>query len=418
MLFGAQATLDGFTAERLHLSTYQDGRISVENGSFQYWSQTENISSWLAEGYKIFDSNGLAVDANVNTLSAPSGEYYTIKKHAECYYEDYARTDTEHWVGCTCGATEGGVEPVKEAHTWEDGGCSVCYISHKHESFDENGYCSVCDYQMPIAVIDGKNVSFYGALDAALSKIPENATLKLLRDTGTIGESLDITKPMTLDLNGKRIEAVSSENIYIKAPVTIIDKVGSGFIDIDVVIESEVVLKGGEFLHISLEAEGMTYSDLLGAGYHYYAVDAVVGEDQPLTEEQIVAMTWPRRVKIVCDCEHTGGTATCMAYAVCEVCGNEYGELGDHVVDTHWQKDETHHWHDCVYGVEGVLCNETLDKTEHVDADGDYLCDDCGWEFEKPVKKAGCGSVIGGGTALAIIGVAAIAVAFRKRKEN
>ena len=27
---------------------------------------------------------------------------------------------------------------------------------------------------------------------------------------------------------------------------------------------------------------------------------------------------------------HTGGTATCMAKAVCERCGTEYGELGEH----------------------------------------------------------------------------------------
>lgn len=31
------------------------------------------------------------------------------------------------------------------------------------------------------------------------------------------------------------------------------------------------------------------------------------------------------------DCTHTGGTATCLNKAVCELCGEEYGELADHV---------------------------------------------------------------------------------------
>ena len=30
------------------------------------------------------------------------------------------------------------------------------------------------------------------------------------------------------------------------------------------------------------------------------------------------------------DCEHTGGTATCLAKAVCSLCGEEYGALGSH----------------------------------------------------------------------------------------
>ncbi len=33
------------------------------------------------------------------------------------------------------------------------------------------------------------------------------------------------------------------------------------------------------------------------------------------------------------DCTHTGGTATCTALAVCEVCGEAYGELAEHIFD-------------------------------------------------------------------------------------
>ena len=43
---------------------------------------------------------------------------------------------------------------------------------------------------------------------------------------------------------------------------------------------------------------------------------------------------------------HTGGTATCKDQAVCEVCGTAYGELGkhDYTVTNH---DEKEHWQEC-----------------------------------------------------------------------
>ena len=59
---------------------------------------------------------------------------------------------------------------------------------------------------------------------------------------------------------------------------------------------------------------------------------------------------------------HYGGTATCMALAVCEGCGKEYGEknLDNHNWDTGWTYDSTSHWHKCLNG-----CGDTSPSDSH-----------------------------------------------------
>ena len=71
---------------------------------------------------------------------------------------------------------------------------------------------------------------------------------------------------------------------------------------------------------------------------------------------------------------HIGGTATCTALAECEVCGKEYGELGDHSY-TSYGSDETHHWQICEYNAEHVT-----EEVEHEYTDG--VCE-CGATAEK-----------------------------------
>lgn len=46
------------------------------------------------------------------------------------------------------------------------------------------------------------------------------------------------------------------------------------------------------------------------------------------------------------ECSHSGGTATCIHKAVCEKCGEEYGELADHVFGE-WKHDDEKHWKEC-----------------------------------------------------------------------
>ena len=61
---------------------------------------------------------------------------------------------------------------------------------------------------------------------------------------------------------------------------------------------------------------------------------------------------------------HTGGTATCTAKAVCEICGAEYGEVNP---DAHtlgdWLSDEANHWKVC------SECSGEVDKAAHTESD-------------------------------------------------
>ncbi|MDE7439928.1 MAG: cadherin-like beta sandwich domain-containing protein [Clostridia bacterium] len=71
--------------------------------------------------------------------------------------------------------------------------------------------------------------------------------------------------------------------------------------------------------------------------------------------------------------EHTGGTATCTAKAVCDNCGEQYGELGGHDWATDWTyDDENSHWHACNNG-----CGEKGDEDTHTFTDGE--CTVCGY---------------------------------------
>ena len=45
--------------------------------------------------------------------------------------------------------------------------------------------------------------------------------------------------------------------------------------------------------------------------------------------------------------EHNGGTATCIAKAVCDVCGTAYGDVLGHDFTGTWQSDADHHWKKC-----------------------------------------------------------------------
>ena len=59
--------------------------------------------------------------------------------------------------------------------------------------------------------------------------------------------------------------------------------------------------------------------------------------------------------------KHSGGQATCQKKAECEVCSQEYGELGAHNYGSEWKHDETSHWRECQ--IEG--CTAKTDVAKH-----------------------------------------------------
>lgn len=77
---------------------------------------------------------------------------------------------------------------------------------------------------------------------------------------------------------------------------------------------------------------------------------------------------------------HTGGTATCTAKAVCSVCGESYGELAAHVADSNYKYNADGHWTAC------ATCGTPMSNQEaHAGGTADCqhkaVCDVCGQPY-------------------------------------
>lgn len=77
---------------------------------------------------------------------------------------------------------------------------------------------------------------------------------------------------------------------------------------------------------------------------------------------------------------HTGGTATCTAKAVCSVCGEAYGQLAAHVADSTYRYNGEGHWTAC------ATCGTPMSNQEaHTGGTADCqhkaVCDVCGQSY-------------------------------------
>lgn len=77
---------------------------------------------------------------------------------------------------------------------------------------------------------------------------------------------------------------------------------------------------------------------------------------------------------------HTGGTATCTVKAVCSVCGESYGELAAHVADSTYKYNGEGHWTAC------ATCGTPMSNQEaHTGGTADCqhkaVCDVCGQPY-------------------------------------
>ena len=72
-----------------------------------------------------------------------------------------------------------------------------------------------------------------------------------------------------------------------------------------------------------------------------------------------------------CEAITAADAATCTEQAICEICGEKYGDLTPHSYSTEWSTDETNHWHEC------TECRAKNDEAEHTDGNKDHKCDVC-----------------------------------------
>ena len=204
--------------------------------------------------------------------------------------------------------------------------CAYCGLTCDHSTVSaETGLCQECGsqvYEANVTTADG-SVTGYRTLEEALRN-GGNATVKLLADCveGT-EEAFYVTEPLTLDLNGKRMEGHSGL-VVKKGPTTILDsspaKTGTiagtkdweysgvglwvykdanatltilgghfeGKTDgLHLVGQNTLILKGGSFssMHF-IEGATATLRDSLAPGYAYYKADNTLydpGEGQEAT---------------------------------------------------------------------------------------------------------------------------------------
>ena len=76
---------------------------------------------------------------------------------------------------------------------------------------------------------------------------------------------------------------------------------------------------------------------------------------------------------------HTGGTATCTAKAVCSVCGESYGELAAHVADSTYRYNADGHWDACACGYKTDVAAHAW--TDKFDTQNHWQeCSGCGYK--------------------------------------
>ena len=85
--------------------------------------------------------------------------------------------------------------------------------------------------------------------------------------------------------------------------------------------------------------------------------------------------------KVAIHTKHTGGTATCTKKAVCEFCGEEYGEYASHNYGDKYESDGSYHWKKC----QNEGCDATTEKEAHKGGEATTtkraVCEVCGAEY-------------------------------------
>ena len=85
--------------------------------------------------------------------------------------------------------------------------------------------------------------------------------------------------------------------------------------------------------------------------------------------------------KVAIHTKHTGGTATCTQKAVCEFCGEKYGECTPHNYGDKYEFDGTDHWKKC----QNEGCDATTKKEAHKGGEATTtkraVCEVCGAEY-------------------------------------
>lgn len=230
-------------------------------------------------------------------------------------------------------------EKAPNNHVWSanTGMCFACYTSCKHESYDQDGVCSVCKYALPFALISNGTTTSYGSFTDALAAAKDGDTIKLQKDLYSYSNEtfVEITKAITFDLNGHVVTKMSSEQFDVKANVNFTDSIGGGYCEYGLNLYTTCTFSGGafRFIGISFETED-NLGDYLApcCNYYNYSYEHAdrVGTVGDLIDLSNVKNTYGITTSIMIKANHTtvdveAQEATCTEYGnsagkKCEKC--------------------------------------------------------------------------------------------------
>ncbi len=174
-------------------------------------------------------------------------------------------------------------EAAPDNHLWNtEGMCTACFTWHDHKSFDENGMCTVCKYALPYVLTSSGTTTYYQKLTDALTAAKDGDTIKMQNDDGEHYLGAEITKAITLDLNGHTMSTPSSDSFAVKANVTFTDSVGGSYCEYGIMLYTSCTFSGGGFRYIAISSDFETednLDDYLATCCDYYNYSYIFGSD-------------------------------------------------------------------------------------------------------------------------------------------
>ena len=326
-------------------------------------------------------------------------------------------------------------DPATGEHTYVDGVCSVCGDVEEivipgpcdeHGEANEYGDCSVCGYFIGVSKYDEylANANGLGQIGFGMVTLYDDETIATFQGTATAGFMVANKQQQMVHV----IKLISAELATLTAEGL---KTQDEFVGATIITVGELVLisTGDELLSyvkgeaepqppITCEHPNTTTNTVAGeaatcvtAGYHFvvtvcddcgFEFSSERVED-PATGEH----TFVDGVCSVCgEKENGAGSDDCaheydwkfannVHWKECTICGDKIGEAvhswdeygivclvcgydyfeNDHECEfsEEWSHDANYHWHAAICGHE----DEKADRDEHIDENGDNLCDVC-----------------------------------------
>lgn len=153
-------------------------------------------------------------------------------------------------------------------HSWDDGDCEICGDDHDctPETFDEYGYCVICDEDAGFLVTTNGVSKYYRGLTDALEAAVDGSVLTLLENRAT-SKVYNIYKEIVFDTNGYRFITDDGGAINIYAYVTFMASGSYGCFDSTINVYENCHFVNGEYREINLY-NGLKYSDVIyGCSY-------------------------------------------------------------------------------------------------------------------------------------------------------